>query len=127
MVAFDYASIRDNTAAPLIERFGRDATLRQQSVAYNPATGVGTPTNTDTAVKILTLPMSRAKDQFREELIEQFDQFVIMSAKETNVAGIEPGTDDLILIGSEVARIVGVTPVAPSGTAVIYKIGIARS
>lgn len=127
MVAFDYASIRDDTAAPLIERFGQDATLRQQAPTYDPTTGVQTNVNTDTPVKILTLPMSRAKDQFRDEMVEMFDQFVILSAKETNTAGVEPGTDDLILIGSTVSRIVGITPVAPSGIAVIYKIGIARA
>lgn len=127
MVAFDYATLRDDKVAPLIERFGRDATLRQQANTYDPTTGVATNVPTDTAVKILTLPMSRAKDVFREELIEQFDQFVILGAKETNAAGVEPGTDDILLIDGNTSRIVGITPVAPSGVAVIYKMGIARA
>lgn len=126
MTAF-YDNLRDNVAGILIAKFGRDATLRQESTTYDPTTGTSANVNTDTAVKILTLPMTKAKDVFREELIEQFDQFVIMSAKETAVAAVEPGTDDILLIGSDVARIVALTPVEPEGTAVIYKIGIARA
>ena len=122
-----YESLRDDTAANLIDKFGLSALLRQQVGTYNPATGAQTNVNTDTPVKILTLPMSKAKDVFREDVIESFDQFVIMSAKETAAAGISPGTDDAIVIGTKVSRIVALTPVEPGGIAVIYKIGIARA
>jgi len=126
MSAF-YDNLRDNVAGPLITKFGRDATLRQQTNTYVPATGVATNVNVDTAVKIVTLPMSKAKDVFRDDLVESFDQFVIMSAEQTAAAAIEPGTDDILVIGSEISRIVALTPLEPDGTKVIYKIGIARA
>lgn len=122
-----YENLRDNVAGPLIIKFGRDATLRQQASTYDPTTGVNSNVDTDTAVKILTLPMSRAKDVFRSEMVESFDQFVIMSAAETALAGVEPGTDDIVVIGTEITRIIALTPVEPGGIGVIYKMGLARS
>lgn len=126
MSAF-YEKLRDNVAGPLITKFGRDAILRQQTNTYTAATGIATNSNTDTAVKIITLPMSKAKDVFRDDLVESFDQFVIMSAEQTALAGVEPGTDDILVIGSEITRIVALTPLEPDGTRVIYKIGLARA
>jgi len=122
-----YENLRDNTAGSLITKFGRDATLRKQTNAYDPTTGLATNSNSDTAVKILTLPMSKARDTFSEELVATFDQFVIMSAQQTAAAGVALATNDIVLIGSEVTRVVAFTPVEPAGIAVIYKIGLARA
>ena len=75
-----YEGLRDDVAGGLIEKFGRNATLRQQTNTYVPGTGEATNVNKDTAVKILTLPMSKARDVFTSEMVESFDPIIIMGA-----------------------------------------------
>jgi hypothetical protein len=126
-----FTDLRDGAAANLIAQFGQDATLRQETVTYDPATGIGTPTNKDTAVKVVTVPMTRefggARDQERVNMVAQFGQMVLMSAKETAAASVVPTVQDKLIVGGDTSRIVAIVPIAPDGTVVVYKMGIERT
>lgn len=122
-----YENLRDDTSAVLIERFGQTATLQQETNVYSPSTGDTVTSVSSLTVTLLTLPASKARDSFREELVEKFDQFVLMSAKETAVASVVPTVNDKLIIGGATFAVVGLSPVSPAGIDVIYKIGVARS
>lgn len=121
-----YTDLRDNVALTLLTQYGQDATHRSVSGSYTPATGVKTRSNTDTAVKMVELPMSRAKDQFSVDQIAKFDQFVLMSATELAAAAVVPKDGDEIIYGGVTSTIVGLSPVQPDGTAVVFKVGVQR-
>ena len=124
-----YTDLRDNVAGPLIAQFGSDATLRQEAISYDPATGAGTATATNTAVKVLQVSLSAmlkgsgGKNVFSEEMSAKWDQGIIMQA----VAGGTPAVNDLLILGSVTARIAWIDPVQPGGVPVIYKMAVARA
>lgn len=130
-----YTSLRDETAAALITRFGRGAILRRPPAGqtYDPATGKtsrGTPR--DTNVKVLEVGLAamlkgrEGKNQFQQEQTKLWDSGLIMSAKETAAASIEPEVGHYIVVGGKHCRIEWLEPVAPSGIPIIYKIAISR-
>lgn len=127
-----YTSLRDGTAANLIQKFGRAATLRQQSSTYDPATGSSTITETDTAVLVIetslgsVLKGAGGSNKFTEEMVSQWDSGILMSAKETAAAGVEPQENDILVLDGSEARIMWVDPKRPSGFAIVYKMAISR-
>lgn len=119
-----YSELRDDVAGPLIRQYGVAATLRQVAVSYDPTTGIGTPTNTDTAIRLVKLPIERPKlrNFFREDLIERASYLFLVSATEIAAASITPTANDKIVLGSTVYAVLGVNEVAPGDTCVLYKI-----
>lgn len=128
-----YTSLRDETAAKLITQFGRAAVLRKPTADdYNPATGAATSVPDDTPVRVLEIGLQgllkghEGSGLFEQDQVKLWDSAVIMSAKETAAAGIEPEVGDKLLMDGLACRIAWVLPIRPSGIAVIYKIAIAR-
>lgn len=129
----DYLSLRDQTAASLIASAGASATLRQDGQAsYDPSTGKNTTVPVDTQVKVIESSLKRAikgrdgMNQFDSEQVQHWDLSLIMSAKETAAAGVEPKVGDKILLGGETFKIAWVEPVKPAGIVVIYKLAVSR-
>jgi len=126
-----YPDLRDNIAGPLIVTYGQDATLRQDGGTYSATLGRVTESMTDTAVKVVTLPVRSATQggspEWKAEVVQQFEQLVLMSAKETNLASVSPVSGDTLIINSQRYRIIEVADVAPAGIVVVHKMGVARA
>lgn len=130
-----YTSLRDDTAGKLIAQFGRGAILRKPPAGqtYDPKTGktsAGAPQ--DTNVKVIEVGLAailrgrEGKNQFLQEQAVMWDSGLILSAKETAAAGVEPVVGDFIVLNGKHCRIEWLEPVAPSGIPIIYKLAIAR-
>lgn len=130
-----YTSLRDDTAAKLIAQFGRGAILRRPPAGqtYDPTTGktsAGVPQ--DTNVKVLEVGASGilkgadGQNQHLQEQAKKWDSGLIMSAKETAAANVEPEVGHYIVLSGKHCRIEWIKPVAPSGLPIIYKIAISR-
>jgi hypothetical protein len=119
-----YTDMRDNVVAPLIREYGVAATLRQVMVTYDPTTGVGSNSNTDTEIRLVKLPIERPKlrNFFRDDLIERASYLFLVSAKEIAEASITPTANDKIILNGTTHAIVAVNEVAPGETCVLYKI-----
>jgi hypothetical protein len=129
----DYQSLRDKTAGALIAASGRPAILRQQgSSSYDPATGKNTIVTRDTVVQVIESALKRAikgregMNQFESEQVKHWDASLIMSAKETAAAGVEPVVGDQIVLDGQTFKIAWLEPVSPGGVAVIYKMAISK-
>lgn len=124
-----YTNLRDNAVSALLVQFGRSITLRKMVDSYNPALGRNTQTPSDTPVYGATLPVRRVGSamtpEFSEEQIAHFEQVVLLSAKEPAEAGVSPAVDDLLVYDGRAHRIVALAAIAPAGTAVAYKVGVA--
>lgn len=120
MPRYDYGPIQA-TAKRLIDRFGRDMTLRARSHGtYNPATATVTRTQTD-------YPAIGYLDQYAQEdidgtLIQVGDQRVIMSP----TVPVEPKTGDALVIDSDEWEIVRSQPLKPATTLLLYELQVRR-
>lgn len=119
-----YEGLRDDTAGPLIAQFGQDATYRVYGAeVYDNDTGKTTKgTPTDTAIKMLDLPMRDR--EFSDSIAEAANSMILVAAKELNAAGVTPAVNETILFGSETYKILAINTVGPSGVAVIYKMAV---
>ncbi len=128
-MAFDYPESAKG-ALRLITRFGRDVQiLRFAGGTQNKATGVisGGADRVGT-IKAVILPATRRNindmdGKYAEEMIRGNIRFVIAEA--VNVP-YSPRTGDRLKFDNEEWESVGVTPIEPAGTAVIYKMGIIK-
>tara|TARA_R110000744_G_scaffold143559_2_gene255494 strand:- start:611 stop:1000 length:390 start_codon:yes stop_codon:yes gene_type:complete len=128
-MAFDYAASAA-TALSLITKFGREVQiLRANGRTINKVTGAPSGGSDLTGtIKAAILPASGANindldGKYTEELVRGNVRFVIAEAVNVPFA---PITGDRIKFDSEEWESIGVTPIAPSGTAVLYKIGIIK-
>jgi hypothetical protein len=127
-----YTALRDNTAGPLITQFGAAMTLTKQSETFNPNTGTATLVDVSTQCKGLEISLAAmlrggaGKNQYDDELVQQWDSAIILSAKELAAAGVEPEPNDVLVVAGRKSTIKWVEPVRPAGVAVIYKCAIAR-
>lgn len=119
-----YQGLRDDTAGPLIDQFGQAATYRVYgSKSYSNVTGKTTQgAPTDTAIKLLDLPMRQR--EFSEDVTAQASAMLLVSAKEFAAAGVTPAVNEQVIFGSKNYRILAINTVGPSGVAVIYKMAV---
>jgi len=128
-MSFNY-SASASTALNLISKFGREVQiLRKSGSTINKVTGAATGGADRTGtIKAAILPASGASindldGKYTEELVRGNVRFVIAEAVNAPFA---PITGDRIKFDAEEWESIGVTPIAPSGTAVLYKIGIIK-
>lgn len=128
-----FTDLRDGGAYNAIRSNGALYTLRQESGAFTPATGANALTNNDTPVYAVYLSLSSllkgagGRQQFREEMIEQWDHGLLMEAKSLHDAGKTISANDVLMVGTSMfARIVWIDPVQPDGNPIIYKVAVAR-
>lgn len=117
MPTFDYANLRDNTALPLLTRFGQTITLVNRTTgAYDPVTGDSAETTTSFEAVGALVDFG---DTFRPfSNVEQNDRKLILDAKNITAEpqiGSEVQTEDgQILVLKELASI------SPGGIPVAY-------
>lgn len=119
-----YSGLRDDTAGPLIAQFGQAGTYRTYGAkTYDNATGKTTlGAATDTAIKLLDLPMRER--EFTEDVAARSDAMLLVAAKEFAAASVTPAVDQLVMFGSKTYKILAINTVGPSGEAVIYKMAV---
>jgi len=115
-MSFDYAALRDNTAQPLIERFGKDATLAltvpsTSSDPWNPQ-----PDGTiETAVKVVQINYD-IQDR-AGTLVEAEDlMFLISTAGDPDVQLAQT-----ISVEGDVYQVVMVEPLKPGPVTMLWK------
>lgn len=117
MAAFDYTKLRDNTAAPLIQRFGNP--LAVDSIvngSFDPATGSLSQSTSQTISDGVVLDISNSNDGF--SMVEAGDRKLLMDATPFSS---EPKVNDVVTyFDGKVYVIKEVLPLNPAGVAVIY-------
>lgn len=116
-----YASLRDDTAAPLIAEYGQAATYRGHgSYEYSVATGRAADTAPrDTAVRLLDLPLPDR--EFSEHVTQRASAMFLVGAKEFAAANVVPEVDDRMVVGTDTYTILAINTIGPAGEAVVYK------
>lgn len=119
-----YSGLRDDTAGPLIERFGQAGTYREYgSAIYDNATATtakGAPT--DTAIVLLDLPLKER--DFSEDVAARASGMLLVAAQQFAAAAVTPAVDRFVIFGSKTYKILAINTVGPSGEAVIYKMAV---
>lgn len=125
---FDYAETAQ-TALELIREFGKQITLRTVAGAYDPASGVFTSANSDSTLDVVFIPASKGTieafdDRLKGEYMRGNVRFLLAAASSASAV---PKPADVLIFDSETWSVMGVTPLKPAETAVIYKIGCTRA
>jgi len=93
--------------------------------SYNAAAGAKTKTSTSVPTYGVLLPKSEKRwVEFTKEQVAGFSQMMLLAANDLNAASVKPKAGDKITVGSETFFIAGLAAVAPSGIAIIYKVGL---
>lgn len=112
--AFNYGRIRDNTAEPLIARFGRTATLTKPGSTTGDAWD---PTPGTPAAYTITVVNKRINIRDRDgTYIQESDRLFMVS---TDLA-VTPAMGDTITVGSDTYQVVDITPLEPGSTALLW-------
>lgn len=103
-------ALQDATA--VIAEAGQLALLRRSAASsYDPAAGTSDVAYLDLDVKVVVTNFRSA--EIDGEKVRRGDKRVLMVE--------QPQVDDLVVIGSEAHKVLGVETVAPGGLAVLYK------
>ena len=113
MAAYDYSGLQA-TAANLIARFGRSATLAKLTTASGTAYDPGDPTEVEYAVTICEIGYKQSERD--GTLVEQNDRRVMMDST------VAPTSQDRIIDGSDEFVVVSVEAVKPGPAAVMYTV-----
>ncbi|MEO0497939.1 MAG: hypothetical protein AAF141_11335 [Pseudomonadota bacterium] len=115
------------TSSRLIKQFGQSLTVTRGSGPFDPATGT---TNAAAAVTFtinaVVLPASQGTiEAFDNRLTEQYRD---KSVRFLNVAADsqEPESGDQVALDGANWRVLGVTPLNPAGTALLYRMGLVK-
>lgn len=136
-MSYDYATLRDETVYPLIQRFGTPVTLsRIEDTAifvksYDPVSMNFKWTNQDTGEIVYDEPDSVEKKYNGYTIItrfrnEEIDGTTIKRGDRRLLAiGIpEPKAGDVLTIGDTEFSYIFADPIAPGGVAVVYRIQV---
>ena len=122
-----YTDLRENTVVPLMQQFGFDMTLRsQREPVIDPDTGaiITAATNVDTTVTGLFRFFSQ--DELTLETVQANDIQCLIGGSELAAAGIVPDSSMQLIAQGSTYNIVRVTPTAPGGVAVLYRLQIRK-
>lgn len=119
-----YEGLRDETAAPLIAKFGQPASYRVFGAeTYDNTTGKTTKgAATNLAIQLLDLPVKER--EFSEEVTAKASGVFLVAAAQFAAASVVPKVEELIVLNSKSFRILAINTVGPSGVAVIYKMAV---
>jgi len=119
-MAFDYAKSAA-TALKLLANFGRDVTLRNNTVgAYNVATGENAVLETDATYKGALLDFGAGKTLIGGNLIQVGDKRLLLEAAAT------PTLQDHIIVGTDDYAILSLGELNPAGTTILFDLHIRK-
>lgn len=120
-MSFDYSGL-NCTGERLIERFGRDVTLRRVTEpTYDFATGTNSGgSEADTTVKAVVTDFKA--HELDNEFVRRGDRMVLVSAKSINA----PDMNDEIIDNSKNFKIINIETVHTGDTPLLYKMQIRK-
>ena len=117
MTGFNYTALRDNTAQPLIDRFGKDGVITAQTSTgpdWNPVPGVPL----ETPVRLVQTEFS-AEDR-AGTLVQDNDLLFIVSAQGNPVIALA----NTLTVDGQVYQIVRVMPKAPGPVTMLIRLHV---
>jgi hypothetical protein len=126
-MSFDYVAMQA-VSTTLLAQFGSDYSFTRSVYAYNPATGETTSTSQNWVTKAVILAASKGT-------VEAFDdRFMSGTLIETNLramiiaynSSFNPLPGDTVIAEGAQWNIVGVTPLSPAGTEILFKASIRK-
>lgn len=119
-----YENLRDNTAAPLIKKFGKAMVLRRTTPgAYDAATGA-TTASTTTDYRCWGVFKQIDLKRVDGTLIQRSDKFVGVVMENKNVSPSD--STDTLVVGSEVLKIINVETLSPGGVDILHTLQVRR-
>jgi hypothetical protein len=120
MTTFDYAGLRDNTAEPLLARFGKSATLVQPGTPSGPEWD---PTPGESTESTVTVVETRFNIEDREgSLVQVGDRMFLVST----AGGAVPALADKLTIDSATYQIINVKPLKPGSVTMLYRLHVRK-
>lgn len=116
-MTFDYSNLKA-TADRLILRFGKAATLHQPTPETGPAYDPTPGATLETPITAVDFDQSVMKRP--ETLVEGVSRTLLVSTS----AGVTPETDDQITVDGTRHHVVGVRPLNPGGTVLLFEVDL---
>ena len=105
------------TASKLMAKFGGEVTFRRiTTAAYNPTTGVATPTAATSAVFGV---LEDVREREINDLIRSTDKKLTVAAADL---AFEPAVSDQVTVSSRIMQIVQVNKIEQDNTAIVFEI-----
>lgn len=105
------------TASKLMLRFGGQVTIRRITTgAYNPTTGVATPTASETIIRGL---LEDVTEREINDLIKSTDKKLTIAAADLPY---EPAISDQVTISNRIMQIIEVQKIEQDNTAIVFEI-----
>lgn len=115
-MTFDYTSLRDDVVEPLLEEFGRAATLTQPGTStgdeWDPTPG------TPTEYAVTVLKTSFTVQERAGTLVQEDDRIYMMSTEDDP----DPDLNGTLTIGSDTLQVVRISPKQPGTIIMFYRV-----
>lgn len=121
-MTFDYAGL-ENTALTQIDEFGRTVVFRSVDQGTFDASTNSRTGNSVTNTNVKAVITDYRERQINDETIRRGDKRVMIAGAALSSA---PETNDIIVDGSEVYRIINVETIQPGDTVLLYKLQVRK-
>ena len=122
-----YTDLRDGTVDPLMDQFGFDMTLRSsREPEIDPDTGMISTASTDVDTTVTGLFRFFSQDEIDGMTVLANDIQCLIGGTELDTAGIVPDTSMQLIAKGATYNVERVTPTAPGGIAVLYRLQIRK-
>ena len=116
-MAFDYASLRDETVQPLITKFGDDATLTIPGAPLGEPYDSRLDTATDYPVKVVRSRFMQTHNS--GTLVQEKDSLFLLS---TEGVSADPSLASRMAINGTIFQIIRIDPVKPGPVGMLWKV-----
>lgn len=105
------------TASKLMAKFGGEVTIRRITTgAYNPTTGVATPTASETTVRGV---LEAVTERELNDLIKSTDKKLTIAADDL---AFEPAISDQVTVANRIQQTVQVNKIEQDNTAIVFEL-----